>query len=392
MRVGPWPIQGAIAWLPVFLAVVGGPALDLHGAVRQAEHVADITFGAVEPPVVAQQDVTVRAPMSNQQPEERALECSGMAWVDDRLLLVSDRHSHILFTCTVDLDRMTISQPVPHVVIRNEQDLLEDAECLTVSPTRTWSWGVYAMGSLSNDAAELPLPKRRHMLSFRLRTIEPFDFGQPVVLNAGTIRSAVGQILEAAHVRPYRTYYEEPPSTGRNTYRWGNVEGMCFTPDGSSLLLGMRNPLCDDSAILVVVQGVAEALRAGDSGLFRVTDVFGLDLGARGVSDLAWDPVTHGYLIAAAKSNGPRLNLDEPFPPNTLDSALFWWSGDKSEGPILFARMPDLKIEAICRLGTTAFIAVGSDEGDVSEGRVQQQQSILTILAFTGITRVLEGR
>jgi len=54
--------------------------------------------------------------------------------------------------------------------------------------------------------------------------------------------------------------------------------------------------------------------------------------------------------------------------------------------------MPDLKIEAICRLGTTAFIAVGSDEGDVSEGRVQQQQSILTILAFTGITRVLEGR
>ena len=43
-----------------------------------------------------------------------------------------------------------------------------------------------------------------------------------------------------------------------------------------------------------------------------------------------------------------------------------------------------MKIEAICRLGDTGFIAVGSDEGDVSEGR-EQRQSVLTILYFTGL-------
>ena len=392
MRAGLWHMVGASAWLPVFLTVLGGPVLFLRAAVRQAERVADITFGVIEPPVVAQRDITVRAPMSNQQSEQRALECSGMAWADNRLLLVSDRHSHILFTCPVDLDQMTIGEPIPHVVIGNEQDLLEDAESITVTPGQAGQWGVYAMGSLSNDPAESPLPKRRHLLHFTLHKGEPFQFSQPVILSAGAIRDAIGHILESARVEPYHTFYMESASTGRNTYRWGNVEGMSFTPDGSSVLLGMRNPLCGDHAIMAVVQGVAEALRTGDPGRFRVTDVFGLDLGDRGVSDISWDPLTRGYLIAAAKSNGPKLSMDQPFPPNTLDSALFWWGGDKAAGPILFARIPDLKIEAVCRLGTTAFIAIGSDEADVSEGRTRQQQSVLTILAFTGIGRTVEDR
>jgi hypothetical protein len=43
-----------------------------------------------------------------------------------------------------------------------------------------------------------------------------------------------------------------------------------------------------------------------------------------------------------------------------------------------------MKLEAICRLGNTNFIAIGSDEGDVSEGR-EQRQSVLTILYFTGL-------
>jgi hypothetical protein len=351
----------------------------------RAARVPDITFGIIEPPVVAQRDITVRAPMSNQQPEERALECSGMAWAEGRLLLVSDRHSHLLFTCPVDLDRMIISEPVPHVVIGNEQDLVEDAESITVTEGADGHWGVYVMSSLSNDPAEEPLPKRRHLLHFTLRQAEPFRFSQPVVISASPLRDSIGRALERAHVEPYRTFYAESPSAGRNTYRWGNVEGLCFTPDRSCLLLGLRNPLCGDFALMASVHGVNEALRTGDPSRLRITDVFGLDLGARGVSDLSWDPVTCGYLIAAAKSNGPRLNLDQPFPPNSLDSALFWWSGDKAQRPVLFARVPDLKIEAICRLGSTRYIAIGSDEADVSEGRTRQQQSVLTILAFTGV-------
>jgi len=143
--------------------------------------------------------------------------------------------------------------------------------------------------------------------------------------------------------------------------------------------------LCSDSAMFVVVRGVAEAFDTADPRKMQIEDMFALDLGDRGVSDLCWDPLTKGYLIAAAKSSGPRLNKDQPFPPNTLDSALFWWSGRKTERAILFARLPDMKVEAICRLGSTRFIALGTDEGDVSEGRVQQQQSVIAIMYFTGV-------
>lgn len=111
-----------------------------------------------------------------------------------------------------------------------------------------------------------------------------------------------------------------------------------------------------------------------------------LDLEGRGISDLCWDPITQGYLITAAKSNGPRLNPNSPYPPNTLDSALFWWSGNKKDSPILAARIPDMTIEAVCRLGNSRYIALGSDEGDISEGR-GARQSILTIMEFTGIPR-----
>ena len=73
-------------------------------------------------------------------------------------------------------------------------------------------------------------------------------------------------------------------------------------------------------------------------------DVFTLDLGRRGVSDLCWDPVTKGYLIAAAKSNGPKRDKDRNYPPNSLDNALFWWSGRKGEKPLLFAKTHDMKV------------------------------------------------
>jgi hypothetical protein len=146
----------------------------------------------------------------------------------------------------------------------------------------------------------------------------------------------------------------------------------------------MRNPLFDDAAIVFAVDGVPQAIQSPGDASLKVTDFFLLDLGQRGISELSWDPVTQGYLITAAKSNGPRLNPDQPYPPNTLDSALYWWSGRKNEAPILIARIPDMTIEAVCRLGNSRYIALGSDEGDVSEGRTARQ-SIVTIMEFSGI-------
>ena len=379
-----WPMRlilGAV-WVSVVLT---GPGAAAPGRTAQSRQVFEIRFGVIEPPVVAQRDITVRAPVSNQQVEEKPLECSGLAWIPGHLLISSDRHSHIVFACPIDLEPMALGRPTPYRVVRNEQQLLEDTESITASRDPDGRLVVYMLGSLSNDPLEQPLPKRRHMLRFKIADSERLALQQPVVLSAATIREAVNGHFKTVGIEPYRTFNTDFPGPDKNTYRWGNVEGMAFTPDGAALLLGMRNPLCGDSAMFVVVHGVAEAFDMADPGKMRIDDMFALDLGGRGVSDLCWDPLTKGYLIAAAKSSGPKLSKDQPFPPNTLDSALFWWSGRKHEKAVLFARFPDMKVEAVCRLGPTRFIAVGTDEGDISEGRPLQQQSVVTILYFAGL-------
>ena len=307
-----------------------------------------------------------------------------MVWVDGHLIITSDRHRHIIFTCPVDLDKMTIEQPKAHVIIHNEQSLLDDAECITIKRKGSAAATAYIMCSLSNGPSGLPLPMRRHMLRFTIRRLDPLEARRPIILSGGGVRGGVGACFKDADVKPYRTYSADFDEDDKNTYRWGNVEGLAFTPDGSAMLCGMRNPLHGGSAIVFALEGVDEAFLAKDSTRFKLVDLFLLDLGERGISDLCWDHVTKGYLIAAAKSNGPKLDNDQPFPPNTLDSAVFWWSGRKKEKPILFAKMPDMKVEAVCRLGESGFIAIGSDEGDVSEGRAARQ-SILTIMDFRGL-------
>ena len=371
--------------LSVSVVTIGSRSAASEGPAGPGVRVAQIRFGVVEPPVVAQREIAIRTPVSNQQLGSKALECSGLAWIPGHLLILSDRHGHVVFSCPIDLDHMTLGDPAPHLVVPNEQQLLDDAECLTATRCPDGHPVIYAMCSLSNDPFEQPLPKRRHMLRFEVTDTRTLAIQRPVVLSAATLREIVGGYFKTVGVEPYRTFNVDFRGLDKNTYRWGNVEGMAFTPDGSALLLGMRNPLLEDRAIFVVVRGVPEAFDRGDPAGMRVEDMFTLDLSGRGVSDLCWDPLTQGYLIAAARSNGPRLDEDEPFPPNTLDSALFWWSGRKTENAILFARLPDMKVEAICRLGPTPFIAVGTDEGDVSEGRDQQQQSVVSIIHFTGL-------
>ena len=374
-------------WAVLVFFIGGGESVsraDSTSSLPQQMSVTDIRFGVIEPPVVAQQDITVFANTSILSSELKPLECSGLAWVDGCLLLSSDRHGHRIFSCAVDLDMMTIGKPQPHIVIHNEQQLLNDAECIAIRGKSGGGYFVYVMCSLSNDRAG-PLPTRRHIMRLSLKQSKPFTCGRGIVIDAGWIRNILNEHFQAMNVEPYHTYYADFTGPDKNTYRWGNVEGIAFTPQNKGLLCGMRNPLYQQKALMFVVRGVEDAFDRQDNKLLEVTDLFTVDLGERGVSDLIWDPLTRGYLIAAAKSNGPKLDEDQPFPPNTLDSALFWWSGRKSEAPILFAQAPDMKIEAICRLGSSRFIAICSDEGDVSEGR-EQRQSILTILDFRGIT------
>ncbi len=369
----------------LFRCAVGLVCVSL--ACQALGEVATIRFGVVDPPVVAQRDVTVRLITSNhpQDPRPRPLECSGLAWAGGRLLMTSDRHRHVLFSVPIDTATATIGEPTHHVVVTNEKLALGDLEAITLLPRgERGGFSAVAICSMSNDPLGEPDPMRRHALSVRLD-----EAGLPVASTArvqtlSPIRQSLDEHFKALRVAEYAAYTTEK---NRNTVRWANVEAMAVVPNrGDRLICGLRNPLAGGHAMLFVVEGAQRAFVHNERDALRVIDLFRLDLGGRGLSGMCWDPVTHGYLITAAKSNGPKLDDSQPYPPNNLDSALFWWSGHKADAPVRVATAPDLNLEAVCRVGEGPLIAIGSDEGDVSEGRAARQ-SVVTLMYFTQVPR-----
>ncbi len=100
-----------------------------------------------------------------------------------------------------------------------------------------------------------------------------------------------------------------------------NIEGLTVTEDGSSLLVGVRNPQPSGKAVLFRIDDPAELL-AGNAAEARLGPVTMLDLGGRGIRDLAWSPAHHAYLIVAGQA-------DDKVPGPGF--ALFTWAGDAAE-------------------------------------------------------------
>jgi len=378
-----------IVWAGLLLLTAAAAAQSPRLPER-ADRVIEIRFGVIDPPVVRQIDITIDAPTSNQQRDPKPLECSGLVYLPaedgaaGRLIIASDRHEHALFAARADVDRLHVDQPEPTVIISNERELLADIESLTWRTMADGRRHVYAICSLSNDPDGLPRPARRQLVRVNVdENGRPRTTGM-VALRVDHLRHALNEMFIQHRVAPYRAFSLEAPGGPGNTYRWGNVEGMTFSPDGRHLLCGMRNPLVDGEAVVFVVGGVDASFELRDPLRLTLRDAMTIDLDGRGISDIAWDPVTRGYLITAAASSGPKLDDDQPYPPDDLDGAAFWWSGRRDEKPVMFAEVANMLPEAICRLGDSPWIMLGTDEGDVSEGR-PERQSRLIVMYFNGL-------
>ena len=96
-----------------------------------------------------------------------------------------------------------------------------------------------------------------------------------------------------------------------------NIEGLTATADGRFLLVGLRNPQPDDKAVLFRLDN-AEDLLDGRADKVAFGPVVTLDLGKRGIRDIAWSPAHQAYVIAAgqAKDDKPGAGF-----------ALFTWDG-----------------------------------------------------------------
>jgi hypothetical protein len=150
------------------------------------------------------------------------------------------------------------------------------------------------------------------------------------------------------------------------TKRGLNIESLCGTPDGRSLLIGFRNPRPGDKALLVPLRNPAAVLARGARAEFGEPIL--LDLPAEadgkrlhlGIRSIAYSKRHAAYVIVAGAHDGQDV------------FALYRWPGPKGGRPQRLERatrrlqgMGDFTPEAVAVYPHTDRIQVLSDDGTV---------------------------
>lgn len=132
-----------------------------------------------------------------------------------------------------------------------------------------------------------------------------------------------------------------------------NIEGLAALPDGSGLLIGLRNPVPDGKALVLNLSN-ADDLVGGQADAARFAAPVLLDLGGRGIRSMDHVPAVDGFLIVA----GP-VNDESSF-------KLFKWSGDpegKVDEVLEFRQSTGVNPEALVAYDDGKRIQILHDEG-----------------------------
>ena len=134
-----------------------------------------------------------------------------------------------------------------------------------------------------------------------------------------------------------------------------NIEGLAATPDGR-LLIGLRNPLPRQRALVVELQNPGELIE-GKRARFGMP--IELDLGRRGIRSI--ELVGSSYLIVA----GP--------PADSGSFALYRWSGRPGDAaePLHGIELKGLRPEALFAIPGSGSVQLLSDDGGVMIGGVE---------------------
>lgn len=98
-----------------------------------------------------------------------------------------------------------------------------------------------------------------------------------------------------------------------------NIEGLTATPEGH-LLIGFRNPIPDDKALLVPLKNPQRVIEGEQAEL---GDPIELDLAGMGIRSLEWWPEHKQYVIVAGE-----YDVEKRF-------GTYLWSGDPADKPVL---------------------------------------------------------
>ncbi|MCF6345884.1 MAG: DUF3616 domain-containing protein [Thiomicrorhabdus sp.] len=99
-----------------------------------------------------------------------------------------------------------------------------------------------------------------------------------------------------------------------------NIEGLSFDKNKQSLFIGLRSPVIDNKAVLLVLQNPKAVFEQGVRPQFKNKPIY-LDLDKGGIRSITFDSTLNGYLILSRhEKKGKKFKL-------------WWWGGQENQHP-----------------------------------------------------------
>lgn len=323
--------------LSVLLVALFMSGLGQHGRAAAAE-----VAGPLTPPVVY----------------TGMCEASGAVGFADapNLFLVVNDEDNLLRTYSLEAGAPRAAAEVGDMNVeleldRNDPDAKADFEATAWLGER-----LYVIASHSRSKKGNLRPSRFQLLEFR-PTFQDGNLilGKPRFLAGGLAKALAGldKRLDAALLpdKLEKLKMLAPEKKGLN------IEGLAGGPDGT-LLIGLRNPLSNNEALLVRFWNVTAVMDTSTT-LPQLTIETIKGLGKRGIRGLEYDPTSQRYFIMAGAA------------PAGSNFKLFTWSGKVGEAAVAvkgsaeaIAAMPEFAPEAMFLPPGSSDIVLLSDDGD----------------------------
>lgn len=229
---------------------------------------------------------------------------------DGRVVVVEDeshRPLHVLRpdrTLGFQSSAISTASLVDVVSGESEVEKLEDLEGLAIDKHDC----IYAITSHSRTGSGKRKSGREKLIRFCL------DGGEVVDLR---VHQDLTEELAAAFPPLDQAAREREVKEGKEL----NIEALGLSADGRRLLIGLRTPVIDDRALIVVLENPDDVFEQGARPLFAPEPWY-LDLDKGGIRSLTYDPELEGYLIISRRED----KKGKPF-------KLWFWSGDPAVEP-----------------------------------------------------------
>lgn len=269
---------------------------------------------------------------------------------DGRFLVAEDEREQPFWLVTLRPDGSVFSVPLEIDADEASGELakLDDLEGLTLDAA---GW-IYAITSHSRSGKGKERKPRERLLRFR---VEGNRMVSPAVFTG----------LKAALVASHPVLAEAAALRDVKDEGGLNIEALEASPDGSRLLIGLRSPLLDGQAALVVLENPRALFEAGEAPVLA-PQLLLLDLEGDGLRALSWIQALDGYLLIG----GPVARQPAQF-------RLWFWSGRVSDAPrrASVAGVAGFeRAEGIspAHIDGRPMLVIVSDDGDRESGRPAQ--------------------